>query len=236
MLACLPELWHVCFMIIAFVNQKGGVGKTTLAVHFALWCAQRGRRVALIDTDCQQTATKWIRTADPSITLRAQFEADAVIEEADRLSGAHDLVVADGPANLADCTRALLLVADRAIVPCGPTLPDLEATTATLRILANARRVRSDRLPQPLLVLARLRSPRYRLSREALAAAQTLAVPVARRPLPLREAIADAPGQRCAVWSLGSAARAAADEMLALMKEIDCHAECQKVGARTTEC
>lgn len=222
-------------MIIAVVNQKGGVGKTTLAVHYALWRAERGDRVAVVDTDCQQTATRWLRAAAPNIAVRAVFEADAVIEEADQLANTHDIVVADGPANLADCTRALLLVADLAVIPCGPTLPDLEATTATLRILANAQRVRGGELPESLLVLSRLRSPRYRLSREAVAAAQTLGVPVSRRPLPLREAIADAPGQRRAVWRLGSSASAAAEEMHALMEEIDGHAERQTVSARTVE-
>jgi len=40
-------------MIIGFCNEKGGVGKTTLAIHTATWLARRGRRVVLVDLDTQ---------------------------------------------------------------------------------------------------------------------------------------------------------------------------------------
>lgn len=47
-------------MIAAIVNQKGGVGKTTLAVHLAVWLHERGLRVAFIDADGQSSSSRWI--------------------------------------------------------------------------------------------------------------------------------------------------------------------------------
>jgi len=51
-------------MIIAIINPKGGVGKTTLAVHLAAWLTRQGRRVVLVDGDPQGNATSWLLDGD----------------------------------------------------------------------------------------------------------------------------------------------------------------------------
>ena len=100
----------VRFMFITVVNQKGGVGKTTLAVHLAIWLRERGLRVAVIDADGQAASTRWIGAAEPQITVVTEANADAIIEQGSHLRQTHDAIVGDGPANLAEATRALLLV------------------------------------------------------------------------------------------------------------------------------
>ncbi len=207
-------------MFITVVNQKGGVGKTTLAVHLAVWFHERGSRVALIDADGQAASTRWVQSAEPAITVVTEANADAIVEQYARLRDTHEVIIGDGPANLAEATRALLLVADMAIVPCGATLPELEAAAQSFRILRSAQLVRSGRLPAGRLLLNRLRSERFVLTRESRHAATALGVPLCRSVLRLREAIADSPGQRSVVWRMGRRARDAAGEMSTLLEEI----------------
>jgi chromosome partitioning protein len=216
---------HGCTMMFAVVNQKGGVAKSTLAVHLAVWNLDAGRRVALIDADGQSSSSRWITAAGWPLTLVTVTRADAIIEVASKLRSTHDIVVADGPANLAESTRALLLVADFAVVPCGVSLADLESTAGTIRMLENARRVRADSLPPGCLLLTRVRDKRCILTREAHHAATKLGLPLLNRFLPLREAMADAPGQRSVVWNMGPKAKQASHEMKLLLTEIHDYAE-----------
>ncbi len=207
-------------MVIAVVNQKGGVGKTTLAVHLAVWLHEQGRHVAFIDADGQSSSARWIRMAEPGVTLHTENGADAIIERTHNLRSRFDVVVADGPANLSESTRALLLVADSALLPCGATVPELESTADTLRILRNAHQIRPPGLPRAFIVLSRLRNERFLLTREAADAARTLGVPVCDHVVRLRESIADAPGQRTVVWRMGRRAKTAGTEMMNLLSEM----------------
>ena len=54
-------------MIIVIANTKGGVGKTTVAVHLAAWLYEQGHRVILADCDTQRSSSEWIRQAMPEI-------------------------------------------------------------------------------------------------------------------------------------------------------------------------
>ena len=212
-------------MFFTVVNQKGGVGKTTLAGLLAVWLHERGLRVAVIDADGQAASTRWITSAEPGITVVTETDADAIIERGNQLRQSHDAIVGDGPANLAEATRALLLVADLAVVPCGATVPELEAAAQSFRILRSAQLVRSGTLPAGRLVLNRLRSDRFVLTRESRQAASALGVPLCDSVLRLREATADSPGQRSVVWRMGRRAKDASNEMTTLLEELAAH-EC----------
>jgi len=160
-------------MIIAVVNQKGGVAKTTLAVHLAAWHLERGRRGTFIDADGPSSSTRRRKAANLGVALFTEARPDEIIELSGTLPAAHDVIVADGPANLAESTRAVLLVADFALVPCGVTVPELESTAETIRMLQSARKVRQHDKPAAHLVLTRVRSDRFVLTREARETAVT---------------------------------------------------------------
>jgi chromosome partitioning protein len=125
-------------MLIAMVNSKGGVGKSTLAVHFAVWLHECGYRVALLDCDLQCSSSQWMAEAESQVRIVVLHSEDEVIEQSPILQKEVDIVIADGPAGLKELTRALLLVCDLALIPCGPSVLDLRAASEAIRVVKQA--------------------------------------------------------------------------------------------------
>lgn len=132
-------------MLIAVLNQKGGVGKSTTAVHLARWLQRRGRSVHLADLDPQQSSSFWLQAADqfaiPFTVVPA--DADAALELLPPLAAAFDALVVDGPAGLSDATRAVMLLADLVLCPVQPAGADLRSAVDVLRLVNQARRIRN---------------------------------------------------------------------------------------------
>ena len=203
--------------IVAVVNSKGGVGKSTIAVHYAVAESERGRRVAVIDSDVQESSTRWLKDLAENVSVFRLPTPDEVMEEAPKLKEEYDLVVADGPAGLSEVTRAILLRADVALLPCGPSTMDLRPARDSMRVIKQAQSVRNG-VPRAFFVPNKLQSG-TRLSRELMSTADALGLPVL-PGLHLRQAYADAVGQGTVVWRMPNA-RAAADEIYQLCKSIN---------------
>lgn len=197
-------------MIVALANGKGGVGKSTLAVHLATWWKERGGDVGLVDADVQGASSLWLREASPAVSVFRLQTADEILEQVPALKKKFDHLAIDGPAGLSEVTRAILLVADLALLPCGPSVLDLRAANTAIRLLKQAQHIRGG-LPRAVLAPNKLQV-QYRLSRELLAAAESLGIP-ATSGLRLRQAYADAAGQGTVVWRLGRRSAAAANEI-----------------------
>src|SRR5690242_16959197 len=105
-------------MIIVVANSKGGVGKSTVAVHLAAWLHEQGHSVTLADCDTQASSSEWIREAIPQVKTVRLSNPDEILDELPRLGQEADFVIADGPGSNTETSRALLLRADLAIVPC----------------------------------------------------------------------------------------------------------------------
>lgn len=118
---------------IAIVSQKGGAGKTTLAVHLATAAAQAGLVSLIVDTDPQATASAWgqwrsggepevIDCASPPLLAR-------------KLAGAAelgaDLAIIDTPPHADIMAREACKVADLVLIPCRPRAFDLDAVRLT---------------------------------------------------------------------------------------------------------
>ena len=112
--------------VTAFLHQKGGTGKSTLAIASAIALAGDGKSVLLVDADPQGTSSEWgnrfgehfgveththIQPNFPALiaTLRRQWP----------------MILIDGPPALSEVTESILKASDRVIIPVRPSLPDL---------------------------------------------------------------------------------------------------------------
>lgn len=205
-------------MIIAIANSKGGVGKSTFSVHLAAWLQRQGHRVTLADCDTQQSSSQWIHEAAPAVKSICLRDPDTIISDLPALAQDTDYVVADGPGSLAEMSRALLLVADKAIVPCKASLLEVRALDAATKVLRQAQQIRNG-VPKAVIVLSMV-GKHYRLTQDMRDAAALLKLPIAANAMILRQVYADAPGQGAVVWDLGARAKEAADEVDRLFHEL----------------
>ena len=128
---------------IAVAGAKGGVGKTTLAVHLAVAAVQQGRDVVLVDADPQLSAVRWSErrsSSEPVVLGRAVSQLAAEME---RIAGfGADVAIVDTPprawvgADNAALVAATL--ADVVLVPCRPSILDIESTAVSVQRLQAA--------------------------------------------------------------------------------------------------
>lgn len=125
--------------VIAVIAQKGGTGKTTLAVSLAVAATQNGRTSALIDLDPQASASNWSdrREASEPVVVSAQPARLQHVLRAAEESGA-ELVLIDTPPRAEQAALTAAKVADLVLIPCRPAIYDLETVATTLELVGYA--------------------------------------------------------------------------------------------------
>ena len=215
--------------IVTIAQQKGGAGKTTLAIHLALAWAAMGKRVAIVDIDPQQSLTNWFRVRaeqqgrDQIAIKVVSVGGWRVAGEVERQARGHDVVLIDSPPHAEIEARIAVRAAQMVLVPVQPSPMDFWATKPTLDL------ARAEKVPA-LLVLNRVLA-RAKLTGAMLDAYLALDVPLAAARIGNRVALAAALNEGQGILEYEPRSRAAT-EIAALAVEILQRAAANLVPAR----
>ena len=207
--------------VIGFLNQKGGCGKSTTAVHFAYWLAiKKKKKVLLVDADSQRSSSEWLEGMELAIPYQVVQTPDDLLELLPELALQCEQLVVDGPASLAEATRAILFRANLAIIPVQPTGIDLRSASEAVRLVKQAQSVRGG-TPAAAMFLSRAVKG-TKLKDEAYALlSKTPELTLLKSVIHQKQVIADTSGQSATVWDLSSRpAKESALEYERLFKEI----------------
>ena len=131
-------------MIYSVLNQKGGVGKTTLSIHLAAELSRRNRRVLLIDADPQGSSLAWSNfREEPGFTV-VGMPKPTLHKEITSLAKDYDDVIIDGPPRLAEVAKSITLAADLVIIPLQPSPMDVWAAAETVDLVREAQVFKGD--------------------------------------------------------------------------------------------
>lgn len=127
------------FKIISLLNQKGGVGKTTLAVHIADAFAKRGAKVLLLDADSQGSSLDWaaMRSAAAPFAV-AGLARPTLHRDMAAFLPDYDVIVIDGPPRVNEVARSSILASDLVLIPVQPSPYDIWAAKEIVDLIREA--------------------------------------------------------------------------------------------------
>lgn len=215
MLHCSEERENPLGHVITIAQQKGGAGKTTLAINLAIGFLRAGKTVALMDTDPQGSAGRWFMTRiesqqEPGLNF-STASAWGVPYECRKLADSHDIVIIDTPPKADSDLRPALRVSDLVLIPVATSHVDLWAVEVVLYLAERERK-------PAMMVMTRAR-PGTRLAADVAEKAAEMEAEVAATPMANRVVYAETLGQgKAALEARKGPAHA---EVMALVSEVE---------------
>jgi chromosome partitioning protein len=180
-------------MITSVLNQKGGVGKTTLAVHIATALAYRGQRVLLVDADPQGSALDWSASRETAPLFPViGLPKNTLHRDLPSIAADYTAVVIDGPPRVNDLARSAILASDVVLVPVQPSPYDVWAAKDIVDLVAEAS-VFKETLKTGFVINRKIVNTT--IGREVIEALASYPVPVLRAQICQRVSFAESAGQ-----------------------------------------
>jgi chromosome partitioning protein len=132
-------------LIISVINQKGGVGKTTLAISLAAAFAGRKMRVILVDADPQGSALDWVAVRGKDTPFAAVGIPKPILHlELPKLAKDYDMMVIDGPPRIYEVARSAVMASDAVLIPVLPSQFDVWAAEESVKLLEECAVYKKD--------------------------------------------------------------------------------------------
>jgi len=205
--------------VIAVANQKGGVGKTTLAMNMAAGLTRRGSCI-VVDADPQRSATMWTELSDSLREFPAKVvpAEDEIKKQIIQLQTEFDYIVIDCPPEIkSDSTISAIEISQVLLIPLLPSPMDLWSST---RIEELIKRVQQVNPTISAFVVLNQIEPRSAMSRGMDDALQEIDTPVLRHRLSRRASYRTAALEGCSVYDLGYRGQVASEEIDNIIDEL----------------
>jgi len=189
--------------IIAFVSQKGGVGKTTSAVHAREWFSQYGS-VGFVDADAQKSSSRWLNSINPDFSIEVTNDPTRLLKYLPQLKKNYDFLIVDAPGSLEEVSRAILSRCDLVVIPSQPAHLDLDSNLKTIEMVEIAQDIRGG-LPLATIFLNRAEGGTILLkeAKETIdEGLKNLDICRLQSVIHKRQCITDAPGQQTTIFHM----------------------------------
>lgn len=139
-------------MIISILNQKGGVGKTTLAVNIARSLTRNGLKTLLVDSDAQGSAQRWHERSGGELIDMTCLCMNTLEKDIQKYVGLYDRIIIDGIPRISPLTMCAIACSDKIFIPVQPSPYDIWATEELVRSVKDRTVITSGKLKSAFIV------------------------------------------------------------------------------------